>query len=97
MLNCIVEKLQIWGKGIDEKDFKHPRFQMHNIAHGDFHATFIFKLINGIGVTKSIDRKYSCSAKNYLSKPQCPEMILNKFEKTFVETYTGLKTFLQRF
>ena len=28
---------------------------------------------------------------------QCPEMILNKFEKTFNKTYTGLMSFLQRF
>ena len=28
---------------------------------------------------------------------QCPEMILNKIEKTFYKTYTGLKSFLQRF
>ena len=27
---------------------------------------------------------------------QCPEMILNRFEKTFNKTYTGLKSFLQR-
>ena len=29
--------------------------------------------------------------------PQCPDMILNKIEKTFNKTYTGLKSFLQRF
>ena len=28
---------------------------------------------------------------------QCPEMILNKSEKTPYNTYTGLKNFLQRF
>ena len=28
---------------------------------------------------------------------QCAEMILNKVEKTFNKTYTGLKSFLQRF
>ena len=28
---------------------------------------------------------------------QCPEMILNKIEKVFNKTYTGLKSFLQRF
>ena len=38
----------------------------------------------------------------YLSKvggsyTQCPEIILNKIEKTFNKTYTGLKSFLQRF
>ena len=30
-------------------------------------------------------------------RPQCPEMILNKIEKTFNKTYKGLMTFLQRF
>ena len=31
------------------------------------------------------------------SKAQCPELILNKIGKTFNKTYTGLKSFLQRF
>ena len=26
---------------------------------------------------------------------QCPEMILNKLEKTFIKTYTGLKSFFR--
>ena len=30
-------------------------------------------------------------------RSQCPEMLLNKIEKTFNNTYTGLKNFLQRF
>ena len=32
-----------------------------------------------------------------LDSSQCPEMILNKFEKTFNKTYTGLKSVFQRF
>ena len=28
---------------------------------------------------------------------QCPEIILNKIEKTFNKTYTGSKSLLQRF
>ena len=36
-------------------------------------------------------------AMNFNIVSQCPEMILNKIEKTFNKTYTGLKSFLQRF
>ena len=33
----------------------------------------------------------------FIKVSQCPEMILNKIEKTFNKTYTGLKSFFQRF
>ena len=35
--------------------------------------------------------------KSSVLSPQCTYMILNKIEKTFNKTFTGLKNFLQRF
>ena len=35
--------------------------------------------------------------RNLSNVTQCAEMILNKIEKTFNKSYTGLKSFLQRF
>ena len=41
---------------------------------------------------------HDAAAEFWRSAPsQCPEIILNKIEKTFNKTYTGLKSFLQRF
>ena len=42
-------------------------------------------------------RNMSIKYSNVIPVSQCPEMILNKIEKTFNKTYTGLKRFLPRF
>ena len=35
-----MEKLQNWGKGVDEKDSKHPRFQIPNVDSAMFQKFF---------------------------------------------------------
>ena len=42
-------------------------------------------------------RRQEAEALKVIGHTQCAEMILNKIEKTFNKTFTGLKSFLQRF
>ena len=42
-------------------------------------------------------REKNAGPQNKNNGTQCPEMMLNKIEKTFNKTCTGLKSFLQRF
>ena len=49
-------------------------------------------------VLKTFVETQQNSTQKFISNiSQCPEMTLNEIEKTFNKTYTGKKSFLQRF